>query len=133
MRDSLQLQTIKAIYCETADLCVKDSAKAASRLRELFTPDVQADYGMGLLNGRDAVIGFLSEAIISNNESLWHSLHTPHIDVQGDTATAEWTVLVRMKPKGAAASEMIYGRYIDEFRRTPQGWLISSIRFLQEG
>jgi len=25
------------------------------------------------------------------------------------------------------------GRYLDEFRRTQQGWRISSIRFLQEG
>jgi len=27
----------------------------------------------------------------------------------------------------------LYGPYLDEFRRTQQGWRISSIRFLQEG
>jgi hypothetical protein len=132
LSDSLQLQAIKATYCETVDICMRDRALAATRLAEIFTADVQADYGMGVLAGREAVLGFLLDAIFAGTETLWHSIHTPHLDVSGDKATAQWTVLVRMRRKGGAASEVLYGRYIDEFRRTPQGWLISSIRFIQE-
>jgi hypothetical protein len=29
--------------------------------------------------------------------------------------------------------DALYGRYLDEFRRTQQGWRISSVRFIQEG
>ena len=133
LSDVLQLQVLKAAYCETVDACFQDTGKATARLAELFTEDVRADYGMGPLNGRKAVIGFLLDAIVSTNESLWHSLHTPLINVTGDTATGHWTVMVRSKHKGAATPDMIYGRYLDEFRRTSQGWQISTIRFVQEG
>jgi ketosteroid isomerase-like protein len=129
----LQLQAIKAIYCETVDACVRDGGKAAERLRELFTEDVQLDYGMIELNGRNAAIEFLVGTVAATNEALWHSLHTPRVDVTGDTAVGDWTVIARMKRKGSTTSETLFGRYRDEFRRTPQGWRISSVRFLQEG
>jgi ketosteroid isomerase-like protein len=133
LNDALQLQVIKATYCETVDACFTDTGKATARLAELFTEDVRGDYGMGPLNGCNAVIAFLIDAIVATNESLWHSLHTPLIQVNGDTATGHWTVMVRSKHKGAATPDMIYGRYLDEFRRTSRGWRISAIRFIQEG
>jgi hypothetical protein len=133
MNDILHLQAMKATYCETVDACTSDGAKAAARLAELFTEDVQADYGMGPLNGRNAVIEFLVSAIVANNDSLWHSIHTPRIDVSGDAATGHWTLMVRMKRKQSTLFETLHGRYLDEFRRTQQGWRISSIRFIQEG
>jgi hypothetical protein len=33
----------------------------------------------------------------------------------------------------SATSDELFGRYRDEFRRTPNGWRISSVRFTQEG
>ena len=133
LSDLLRLQAIKAAYCETVDACVKDGAAAAARLGEIFTEDVRADYGMGALNGRNAVVRFLVDAIVANNDALWHSIQTPRIEVTGDTAVGRWTLIVKMKRKGAATSEELFGRYLDEFRRTPQGWRISSVRFVQEG
>jgi ketosteroid isomerase-like protein len=132
LSDVLQLQELKAIYCETADACVEAGSKAADRFSTLFTEDVHADFGMGPLEGRAAVIAFLVEAIITTNETLWHTIHTPRIDVRGDTATGHWTVMVRMRHKGSSSSEILYGRYVDEFRRTPEGWRLSSVRFTQE-
>ena len=133
VNDILHLQAMKATYCETVDACTRDGAKAAARLAELFTEDVQADYGMGPLNGRKAVIEFLVGTIVATNESLWHSIHSPRIDVTGDTATGHWTLMVRMKRKQSTVFDTLYGRYLDEFRRTQQGWRISSVRFIQEG
>jgi ketosteroid isomerase-like protein len=112
---------------------MKDGGKAAARLAQLLTEDVHADYGMGPLNGRNAVIEFLVGTIVATNDSLWHSIHTPRIDVSGDTATGHWTLMVRMKRKHSTMFDTLYGRYLDEFRRTQQGWRISSIRFIQEG
>jgi hypothetical protein len=133
VNDILHLQAMKATYCEIVDACVNDGGNAAARLADLFTEDVQADYGMGLLNGRKAAIDFLVDAIVANNDSLWHAIHTPRIDVSGDTATGQWTLMVRMRRKQSTVFDTLYGRYLDEFRRTQQGWRISSIRFIQEG
>jgi ketosteroid isomerase-like protein len=130
--DILQLQAMKATYCDTVDACTKDGGKAAARLAELLTEDVHADYGMGPLNGRKAVVEFLVGTIVATNESIWHAIHTPRIDVSGDTATGHWTLIVRMKRKESTTFDTLYGRYLDEFRRTQQGWRISSVRFIQE-
>jgi len=131
--DILQLQQVKATYCETVDECARNVDKAAASFGELFTEDAQADYGMGPLQGRSALIDFLVNVIAASNDSLWHSLHTPRIDVTGDTAVGHWTVLARLKRKGASTAEMLCGRYLDEFRRTGQGWQISSVHFMREG
>jgi hypothetical protein len=133
LSDLLRLQALKAAYCETVDACVEKGGAAAASFGDLFTEDVHADYGMGPLNGRNAVTGFLVDAIVANNDALWHSVHTPRIDVTGDTAVGRWTLIVRMKRKGSAAFDELFGRYLDEFRRTPKGWRISSVRFIQEG
>jgi ketosteroid isomerase-like protein len=130
--DILELQAVKAAYCESADSCVTDAPGASRRFAELFTPDVAADYGFGPLSGCKAVTEFLVNAIAGNNAGLWHALHTPRIEVDGDTAVGRWTVMAKTRPKGAAQFETVFGRYTDEFRRTPQGWRISSVRFIQE-
>ena len=130
--DILALQSVKATYCEVVDECVRNGNPSVERLSGLFTEDVQADYGMGPLNGRSAVVEFLG-AISATNDGLWHSVHTPRIHVTGDTAVGAWTLMVRTKQKGSATFDALFGRYLDEFRRTPQGWRISSVRFLQEG
>ena len=33
----------------------------------------------------------------------------------------------------SATSDELFGRYLDDFRRTPKGWRMSSVRFIQEG
>jgi hypothetical protein len=130
--DILQLQAMKAIYCETVDACVAADGTAARRFGELFSEDVNVDYGVMRLSGRSAVVEFLVATIAGTNEYLWHSIGTPRVEVSGDTAQGLWTVMARMKRKGGTTFETLYGRYEDEFRRTPQGWRFSSVRFVQE-
>jgi hypothetical protein len=132
LSDILALESLKAAYCETVDACASDPAGATARFSELFTADVRAQYGMSPLTGRVGVIGFLVATVGASNESLWHSIHTPRIDVTGDTAVGRWTVMARLKRKGVATADTVIGRYQDEFRRTPRGWRISSVRFIQE-
>jgi ketosteroid isomerase-like protein len=129
LHDVMHLQSLKAMYCEIIDDCTKDAGRAAARLNEIFTEDATADYGMGVLEGRDAVVGFVVNAISSRSDSAWHAIHTPRIEVNGDSGIGRWTVVARMRVKGAAAADTIIGRYVDEFRRTPGGWRISRVHF----
>jgi SnoaL-like domain len=73
------------------------------------------------------------KAAYCETDAVWHSIHTPRMDVTGDTAVGRWTLIVRMRRKGSTTSDELFGRYLDEFRRTPNGWRISAVRFIQEG
>jgi hypothetical protein len=53
------------------------------------------------------------------------------LHLQAMKATYCETVDACTQDGGKAAA--LYGRYLDEFRRTQQGWRISSVRFIQEG
>ena len=73
--DILALQSVKATYCEVVDECVRNGSKSAERSSEIFTEDVQADYGMGSLNGRSAVVEFLRA--ISSSEGRHSRVTSP--------------------------------------------------------
>jgi hypothetical protein len=132
IRDVIQLQTLKAIYCEAVDACVKDGRLAASRLKDVFTEDATGDYGAEVLQGRDAIIGFLMHALSSGSDSTWHAIHSPQIEIDGDSGVGRWTIMARKRAKGSTDIETIIGRYVDDFRRTPGGWRISCVRFRRE-
>ncbi|MGB8363304.1 MAG: nuclear transport factor 2 family protein [Rhizomicrobium sp.] len=68
----IEVQTLKARYCEASDGIVKDRAKAAALLKELFTEDAIADYGMGELKGRDAVIDAALFAVLCIDASEFY-------------------------------------------------------------
>src|SRR5882757_5029161 len=96
LSDIVALQSMKAIYCETVDDCARNARDAAARFNELFTEDVRADYGMGALDGRNAVVEFLVGAIGAIN------------------AVGRWTIMARLKRKGSTVPDTLYGRYQDE-------------------
>lgn len=131
--DTLEIQNLKAIYCQAADAVTRDPAGSTEILKSLFVPDVRADYGVAICKGRDALIGYLVKMISESNEWLMHGLQTPRIEVDGDTARGEWVIMVQIKQKHLAGKEMLVGRYIDEFVRTPEGWRISAVKFAEEG
>ncbi|WP_066969012.1 nuclear transport factor 2 family protein [Rhizorhabdus dicambivorans] len=130
--DVLAIQSLKALYCEGADLLPIDAVRAAEALMAVFTADATADYGAGLLKGRDAIIGFLVDGISPVRSWLWHAIHTPFVAVDGDSAEARWTIVAMMKDKGSDVIERAYGRYADRLVRTPQGWRIASMRWIEE-
>lgn len=130
--DTLAIQSLKALYCEGADLLPADAARAADMLAGVFAADAVADYGNGLLEGRDAIIGFLVDGISPVRDWLWHAIHSPFVEVRGDEAEARWTIVAMMRDKGSDAIERAYGRYADRFVRTPQGWRIATMRWIEE-
>jgi hypothetical protein len=131
--DTLEIQNLKALYCQAADMATQEPAKAGEILQTLFVPEVRADYGIAICEGRDALLGYLLKMITEVNEWLLHGIQTPRIEVDGDRARGEWVIMVQIKQRALAGKEMLVGRYIDEFIRTPEGWRISNVKFAEEG
>ena len=98
-------------------------------LKALFTEDVRADYGIAALHGGDAVAAFLADTIAAGSAWMVHNIHSPLIEVDGDSATGNWTVNVRTKRTGIGAVDLIFGRYADRFRRVEGAWKIAAIAF----
>jgi hypothetical protein len=126
---ALAIANLKARYCAAADLSANDPDQARRLLAEIFADDFVGDYGMGLLNGAQAITDFLCTAISANSEWMLHMLHSPCIAIDGDHATGDWTVLGHMKRRGTGAIDTVRGRYSDVFRLTPDGWRISRVTF----
>jgi ketosteroid isomerase-like protein len=126
--DALQITNLKAHYCATADSAATDTEAARAAFAHIFTEDFTGDYGMGLIEGPQAITDFLCTAIAGNSAWMIHMLSSPRIIVNGDTATGDWTVLVRSKRRDGEMMEVI-GRYSDEFRRERDGWRIAKVVF----
>ena len=124
---TIAIQNLKARYCLGADLSPEDAAGARLVFDEILTDDVVGDYGMGELIGREALTDFLVTAIAANSEWMIHMLHSPLIDIDGERAKGQWTVLVKTQRRGGAV-ETVFGRYEDEFILTPAGWKIVRVR-----
>lgn len=54
-----------------------------------------------------------------------HSVQNPRISVTDGSATAKWYLAATVLPRGGAGVVPIYGRYVDHYMRTAQGWKIS--------
>lgn len=126
---ALAIANLKASYCAAADLSATDPAAARARFAEIFSDDFVGDYGLEPLRGAAAITDFLCTAIAGNSEWLIHMLHSPRIEVTGDRATGDWTVLVHLKRRETGAIDVVFGRYSDAFRLTPQGWRITKVIF----
>jgi hypothetical protein len=94
----------------------------------LFTEDAVWDAGehFGVCNGRDEIHAFVRKGAWS---FAMHYFLNPQIDIHGDNATGRWmlwqacTLIQGEAPCWMAAIED------DEYRRTPQGWLMSRMTF----
>ena len=126
---ALAIANIKARYCAAADLSASDADHARRLFADIFADDFLGDYGAGLLESPQAITDYLCTAISANSEWMIHMLHSPCIDVNGDRATGDWTVLGYMKRRATGAIDTVIGRYSDIFRLTAQGWRIARVTF----
>jgi hypothetical protein len=107
-------------------------------LERVLTPDAVAKYGtpaMGkplVLEGRDAIMKFMRDALGGPDIVTFHFCGQPEIDVDGDNATGTWafedTVIVqsaRLVIKGAAYYEERYERSADD------GWRIARTQYVR--
>jgi hypothetical protein len=124
---------VKARYCAAADLAASDPHAARAEFMRVFAADVIADYGFGQLSGVEATAEFMCSSIPGNSEWMIHMLSTPLVEVTGERATGEWTVLVHAKRRDDGAIDVVRGRYQDAFRRdeTDGQWRIERVQFRQ--
>jgi hypothetical protein len=127
--DAVEIANVKARYCAASDLCPTDVGAALAGFRTAFTDDVIGDYGFRVFDGFDELTGFMTTAVAGNSEWMVHMLHTPRIEIDGDNATGEWTVMGQMKRREGGAIDTVLGRYSDELRRTADGWRITRLKF----
>ncbi|WP_426000005.1 nuclear transport factor 2 family protein [Caulobacter sp. DWR1-3-2b1] len=125
----LAIQNLKARYCAVADSAASDPDGALRAFGSVFLPDVAADYGFEPTVGAEALGRFLCTAIAGNSEWVLHMIHTPMIEIAGETATGDWTVMAHLKRRETGEVDLVRGRYSDEFRLTPEGWRIARVTF----
>ncbi|MGH9026416.1 MAG: nuclear transport factor 2 family protein [Acidimicrobiia bacterium] len=99
---------------------------------DCFTPDAVADYSSGKyhFDGRDAIVGFLRDALGDTSALTSHRVHHPEIDLTSSTSAvgtfAMDDVVIfqesNLTVRGAAF-------YTDEFVKQGRGWLISRIGY----
>jgi hypothetical protein len=137
LADIETLRRFKARYGQLVDAVVSGpSPQLLEPLLDLFTEDVVADFRptLGLMNGRAALRQMFGTLLPASRAWVWHSFHSPEIRVAGERAQARWTLFALATSRQAPTVEpvMIYGRYRDEYVRTPAGWRQSRLEFVNE-
>ena len=123
MSDRFEIQDMLYHYADIID------CQAADELRDVFTDDAAVDYSAfgGVVGDLETTIAFLKEALpaFSNTQHLNANVQ---IRVDGDRATGRVMCFNPMEmPIGDEKQVFMLGLwYVDEYRRTEQGWRIAS-------
>ena len=130
---------IKFRYGELIDRIIREPATAAADARalgELLTDDVVFDYQalLGVHQGREAILKLFTEILPAGVDWMWHAFLNPIVEVNGDRAEMRVMLLAMSVHKGQeqSAPAYTYGRYINQFVRTPGGWRWSHLLFCNE-
>lgn len=141
LADIAAIQQIKSLYCDLIDRIRREGNPAdVDRLASLFTEDAVLDFSqvanvdMGVLRGRAAIVRHFGQDLPAAIAWMWHAVHTPIIEIDGDEALGRWTLYAMAVPVTDPSSppSVTYGRYTDRFRRIDGTWYQSSLKFLNE-
>jgi hypothetical protein len=116
------IRRLKYAYFRTLDL------KQFDQLGLLLTEDATAAYedAQTTLNGREAIVTWLTEALGGPEIVTEHHGHHPEIDFTSDsTATGTWYLQDRVIVPAADVEIAGTAVYADRYRRTDAGWRIS--------
>ena len=124
--DRFEIQDLVYHYADLID------RRDIERLRtEVFTADAHIDYSAmgGSVGVLDETIAFLNaaltEELFPNSQHLNANIQ---VKLQGDTATGRVMCLNPMEmslPEGGSQTYFLGLWYVDEYRRTEQGWRIA--------
>ena len=119
MSDRFEILDLVADYCDIIDKGNLDD------LERIFTEDAFIDYSaMGGAKGtRDEIIVFLKN-VLPMFISCQHMISNQQIRIEGDSATGR---IMCFNPMEISGNPVFFLGlwYIDEYRRTTQGWRIS--------
>ncbi len=121
--DRLEIQDLLFQYADIID------RQAVEELRGIFTEDAHIDYSAfgGSVGGLDSTLDFLASALPAFNNTQ-HLNANIQIQVDGDKAKGRVMCFNPMEmPVGEVSQVFMLGLwYMDEYRRTEQGWRIVS-------
>lgn len=137
LADVEAIRLLKPKYGDLIDRLVRGpEAGDAEQLAILFTEDAVLDFksALGRHEGRDAIVRFFTEQLPAVTAWMWHSFHSPLIEVDGDEAEGRWTLYALSvgKDDPHAPPRATYGRYVDRYVRTGDGWRLEHQFFLDE-
>jgi hypothetical protein len=119
LKDIEEIKRLRSRYFQYVD--AQDWTRWAE---EILTEDFYFDSDAGVLQGRDAIVAYISKAL--EGAQTVHHGHTPDIAITGpETATAVWAMNDYVTMPGADQTTYVirgYGYYRDEYVRTPSGW-----------
>jgi hypothetical protein len=122
------IRQLKYAYFRTLDL------KQFDELGLLLTEDATASYedGKTVLEGRQAIVSWLSEALSSPGIVTEHHGHHPEITLTSDTtATGTWYLQDRVVVPAADLEIGGTAFYSDRYRRGEQGWRIAHTGYMR--
>jgi ketosteroid isomerase-like protein len=119
----------RAIVEVTHRYCAALDGRDWAALARCFTPDAVATYGRvpGRHEGLPAIERVCRQALEPLDVSQ-HLVASHLVDISGDAARSRCYVRAQHTRRGLDGGEnfMVAGTYEDEWRRTPQGWRITS-------
>ena len=122
---------VKHRYGELVDrLSARIDQTDLDALGELFTADAFVDFASVQLRGRQAVLDLYGGAMQQNFSWIWHSFHSPIVEVNGNRASGRWTLQGMTVSHSSRTPITLYGRYSDEFICAGGIWRISRMVLL---
>ncbi len=131
MEAAVELEAIRQLkytYFRTLDL------KEISQLGRLLTEDATAAYedGKTVLEGRDAIVQWLSAALSSHDLITEHHGHHPEIAfTSASTATGTWYLQDRVIVPSADLEIGGTAFYSDRYTLTDEGWRIAHTGYMR--
>ncbi|MET0269068.1 MAG: nuclear transport factor 2 family protein [Sphingomonas sp.] len=116
LEDEAALSRLVDLYARAVD------RGDAGLLDALFTPDATLDFGAMFAGGYAAFAAMLAAAMAGMRTH--HLMGNRLFAIDGDEAEGEvYSINTHVIPHGAGARDHIgAGRYLDRYRRTPDGW-----------
>ncbi|HEY8378508.1 MAG TPA: nuclear transport factor 2 family protein [Nannocystis sp.] len=126
LEDIEEIKFLKHRYIVLIDEVIADPS-AAVEFVSLFADDFVVEYdNFGVYTDKADLQEFLEDVISPAFAWGFHAAHNPRIEVDGDEATAEWYFTADAVYTGTNETVPFYGRYVDTYVRTCEGWKISS-------
>ena len=119
--DWLAIANLKARYCRLLD--TKDWEGFAALFTEDFVLDVSGAGGMPAIVGRDAAVAMVRASI--DVAITAHQVHSPEIEIDGDSATGIWAMNDRVIWSADRPSACGYGHYTERYARAGSEWKIA--------
>lgn len=128
LADRAEIQAGLAAYCRLADLNRPEEQTA------VFVEDCRASYGAGRwIEGRDALTVALRRSLTAYTATS-HLLGGTEITFPtDDSASVETVVHAWHRRADGEPDVVLYGRYLDEWVRTAEGWRIAVREFRVAG